>query len=314
MNGVFLLSFLGVVFINVIIPMLVLLSIGALLQRKFTFNLRSLSNLLTYCFMPAAVFVNIYNARVELHVLGEMLGYVILFSLMLIIVSTLFSKLLRLNKGQSAVFKNSIVLINAGNYGLPVSQLVFHSNPLGVSIQIMIIIYQNLLTFSYGVFNLVSATKTGLAIFRALFRLPIIHAVIIGILLNYFQMPIPYFLLLPIEHLASAFVAVALITLGAQLTQIEVKSLFGKVIIASSFGRLVIGPVVALLLIFAMGIEGIVAQSLFIASSFPTSRNSATLALDYEIEPSLAAQIVLVTTLLSSFTVGVVIYLSTLLF
>lgn len=302
------------VFKNVIIPMLILLGIGALLQRKLPFDLRNLSNLLTYCFMPAAVFVNIYNARVELYVLGEIFGYVVLFSILLIIMSTLLSKLLRLDKGQSAVFKNSIVLINAGNYGLPVSQLVFYANPLGVSIQIMIIIYQNLLTFSYGVYNLISATKTGLAIFRGLVRLPIIHAVVLGALLNYLQVPIPHFMWLPIEYLANAFVALALVTLGAQLTQIEVKTMFSKVIVASSLGRLVIGPLVAFLLIYALGMKGVVAQSLFIASSFPTSRNSATLALDYEIEPSLAAQIVLFTTLMSSFTVGIVIYLSTVLF
>ena len=63
-----------------------------------------------------------------------------------------------------------------------------------------------------------------------------------------------------------------------------------------------------------MGLDGVIAQSLFIASSFPVSRNSATLALENDVYPNLAAQTVLVTTILSSLTVTVVVYLASVLF
>jgi len=294
--------------------MLILLAVGSFMQRKFTFDLRGLSNILTYCLMPAAVFINIYKTKVDIDVLGELIGFIFLFSTILMVISMLLSKLLGLNKDQSAVFKNSIVLMNSGNYGMPISQLVFSANPLGLSIQIIMLIYQNLLTFTYGLYNLVSATKSGLDILRDLLRLPIIHAVLLGAALNLFNVPIPHFLWLPLEHLSDAFVAIALIALGAQLAQIRMKTIFNKVILASSFGRLIMGPLIALLLIYILGLDGVVAQSLFIASSFPTSRNSATLALEYDVEPNLAAQIVLFTTVMSSLTVGLVIYFSTILF
>ena len=58
------------------------------------------------------------------------------------------------------------------------------------------------------------------------------------------------------------------------------------------------GILVALTMIYLLKIDGIVAQSLFIASSFPTSRNTATIAMEYQIEPELHAQIVLFSTLL----------------
>ena len=57
------------------------------------------------------------------------------------------------------------------------------------------------------------------------------------------------------------------------------------------------GPLVALTMIYLLKIDGIVAQSLFIASSFPTSK-IATIAMEYQIEPELHAQIVLFSTLL----------------
>ena len=67
-------------------------------------------------------------------------------------------------------------------------------------------------------------------------------------------------------------------------------------------------------MIYLLNIDGIVAQSLFIASSFPTSRNTSTIAMEYQIEPELHAQIVLFSTLFSIVTVTVVIYLSYILF
>jgi predicted permease len=56
------------------------------------------------------------------------------------------------------------------------------------------------------------------------------------------------------------------------------------------------------------------AQALFIASSYPTSRNSALFALEYNNHPEYAAQSVLLSTLLSSITVAIAVYLSKILF
>lgn len=302
------------IFQSIILPILILLVIGAMLQRKFEFNLRAISNLITYCLMPAAVFINLYETKIELKVLLEIIGYLLIFSLCLMIISSLISKVFKLDNESSAIFKNSVVLINSGNYGIPVSQLIFQANPLGISIQIIVMVFQNIITYTYGLYNLISATKSGLEILRELLKLPIIHAMILGGLLNGLEINVPEFILVPVNHLANAFLAIALILLGAQLAQIQLKTMFNKMVIVSSLGRLVVGPAVALILIYIMGLEGVTAQSLFIASSFPASRNSSTLAFEYNIKPDLAAQTVLFSTVLSSITVTLVIYLSVILF
>lgn len=307
-------EYLFIVFINVITPMLILLALGVVLQIKFSFNVKALGNILTYCLIPAAVFMNLYHTVLDVDALLDVLLFVVLFTSLLMFAGYSFSKMLRLDRQQTAVLKNSIVLINSGNYGLPVSQLVFHNNPLGVSIQIVLIVYQNLLTYSYGLYNLVSSTQSGREIIRQFLRMPIIHALWLGALLNIVKIDIPNFLELPVSHLADAFIAVALITLGAQLAQIRVKTLWNRLILVSAFGRLLLSPAVALALILLLKIDGVTAQSLWIASSFPTSRNSSTLALEYDIESELAAQIVLFNTVASSFTVGLIIYLSSILF
>ncbi|EJQ72109.1 AEC family transporter [Bacillus mycoides] len=301
------------IILDVILPILILILIGAILQRKFQFNLKQLSTLITYCLMPAAVFVNIYDISIETGLLLQIIYYLILYSLSVMIVSHFISKTLKLEKGESAALKNSISLMNSGNYGLPVSQLIFSHNPVGVSIQIFIVIFQNLLTYSYGIYNLLSATKTIGSIIQSFLRLPVFHALILGALFQSFTIQIPNSIFLPLNQLANSFVAIALILLGAQLSNIKL-NFFHRVITWALIGRLLMGPLLALAMIYLLNIDGIVAQSLFIASSFPTSRNTATIAMEYQIEPELHAQIVLFSTLFSIITVTVVIYLSYILF
>ncbi|MDA2182981.1 MULTISPECIES: AEC family transporter [Bacillus cereus group] len=301
------------IILDVILPILILMLIGAILQRKFQFNLKQLSTLITYCLMPAAVFVNIYDISIETGLLLQIIYYLMLYSLSLIIVSHFISKTLKLEKGESAALQNSISLMNSGNYGLPVSQLIFSHNPVGVSIQIFIVIFQNLLTYSYGIYNLLSATKTIGGIIQSFLRLPVFHALVLGVLFQSFKIQIPNSILLPLNQLANGFVAIALILLGAQLSNIKL-NFFHRVITWALIGRLLMGPLLALAVIYILNIDGIVAQSLFIASSFPTSRNTSTIAMEYQIEPELHAQIVLFSTIFSIITVTVVIYLSYILF
>lgn len=307
-------AYFSLLFFQIIVPILILLGLGAVLQKKFAFRVKALSQLVTYCFMPAAVFVNLYETEISVSVLTQVIGFVVLFIASQMALGALGSRLLKLPKEQAAVFKNSVVLINSGNYGLPVAQLLYAQAPIGVAIQVIMVIFQNITTYTYGLYNLISTAKSGWAIVKELIRMPIVLALLLGALLNYFSIAIPSPLRIPLDYVAGGFVAVALITLGAQLSTIEVRTLITRAVLLSSFFRLIMGPVVAFGLIVLLGLEGIIAQSLLIASAFPTSRNSASLALEYDTDPDTAARNVLFSTIVSSLTVTIVIYISTILF
>lgn len=298
---------------EVLLPLLILIFVGFLLQRKFVFNLKHFSTLITYCLMPVAVFANIYDITIQMDLLLKVLYYIVAYSLVMILIGNLFAKVLNLQKGESAALKNSISLMNSGNYGLPVSQLIFSQNPIGVAVQIFVLIFQNLLTYSYGMYNLLSTTKSLKDIFISFLKLPVFHALILGIIFQVGHIKLSQVFLIPIHQISDSFAPIALILLGAQLAHIKLK-LLHRAIMGSLIGRLIIGPLIALGLIYLFHIDGVIAQSLFIASAFPTSRNTSTIAFEYDVEPELHAQIVLFSTLLSSVTVSIVIYLSYILF
>lgn len=298
---------------EVLLPLLILIFVGFLLQRKFAFNLKHLSTLITYCLMPVAVFANIYDITIQMDLLLKVLYYIVTYSIVMILIGNLFAKVLNLQKGESAALKNSISLMNSGNYGLPVSQLIFSQNPIGVAVQIFVLVFQNLLTYSYGMYNLLSTTKSLKDIVISFLKLPVFHALILGIIFQVGHIKLSQVFLIPIHQISDSFAPIALILLGAQLAHIKLK-LLHRAIMGSLIGRLIIGPLIALGLIYLFHIDGVIAQSLFIASAFPTSRNTSTIAFEYDVEPELHAQIVLFSTLLSSVTVSIVIYLSYILF
>jgi malate permease and related proteins len=306
-------SILFHILLDIILPIFVLIGAGAVLQRAIRLDLSTLSTLTVYFLLPAVCFVNIYETKMSSELISRTLLFLMLFNILLILTSMLIAKANGFDRKLTATFKNSMVLSNSGNYGLPVSELVFAANPAGMSIQIIISIFQNLLTFTYGFFNCVSAQSSGIDILRKIMRLPVIYALLLATLLKWLDVEIPEFLWKPIENTSNAFMAVALVTLGAQVAYLKITQI-SRPIVWIVIGRLIISPIIGLLVIFILGLTDITAQALFIASSFPSSRNSALLALEYDNYPEYASQAVLLTTIISSITVAVVVYLSKILF
>ena len=299
--------------LNVIFPIFVLMGAGVVLHRVLQLNLSTLSTITVNFLLPAVCFVNIYESNMSGKLVGQTLLFLMLFNFFLIVISILLAKVNRFDRQLSATFNNSLVLSNSGNYGLPVSELVFSTNPAGMSIQIIVSIFQNLLTFTYGFYNSVSAQSSGMAIVRRIIKLPVIYALLLAVLLRFLHIDIPEFLWKPIENTSNAFVAIALVTLGAQVAYLKITR-FSRPVMWAVLGRLIISPCIALLIIYMLGLSGTIAQALFIASSFPASRNSALLALEYNNYPEIASQVVLLTTILSGMTVAIVIFLSKVLF
>lgn len=301
------------IILNVILPVFLLIGIGAFLHRKFNFDMGTLSKLNSYLLLPAVGFANVYQSEMGGSTLLLILSFLVLQNLCLMAISTGISKQFKFERGLSSTFKNSVVLSNSGNFGLPVSQLVFQHNPLGLSIQVVVKIFQNLLTYTYGLFNSVSVSSRGIKAMKVFLKNPVLYAFLLGLILQAASISIPDFLWTPIESISNAFLAIALLTLGAQSAFLKIYR-FSTPLILSLFGRLVLSPCIAFMVIIILNLEGTTAQALFIASSFPTSRNSSLFALEYGNHPEYAAQAVLMSTLCSMVTVTTVVYLSKIIF
>ena len=298
---------------DIILPIFILMSIGFIIQRKFHLDIQTLARLNIYFLVPGFIFVKLYSTQFSAHLFTNLLLFFILFVVVIFIISAIVARMIGLDDGRKTVFTNSVLFYNSGNYGVPVNDLVFNSDPLAMSIQVIILTFQNIFLFSYGIFSLQSIKIGKLKAALGYFKMPVLYAMLSGILLNVYEVPIPSFIWVPANYIADAMVAFALLTLGAQVSEIKFMSGLSTVYI-SLFMRLILGPAIALGIILLFKVDGIVAQALLISSAMPTSVNSAVIAQEYENHPNFAAQIVLFSTLMSAITVTFVIYMARLLF
>ena len=298
---------------DIILPVFIVMSIGFILQKKFTLDVQTLARLNIYYVVPAFIFVRLYEAVIPWNMFAKVILFVIMLVAILYVIAMLTGKLLGLDARKRVTFTNSVIFYNSGNYAVPVNDLVFRGDPFAMSVQVIVLMFQNIFIFSYGIFSLQSMDSGKLRAALAYFKMPVMYAMLAGITFNALELSVPEFLWVPVNYIADAMIAIALLTLGAQVAQLKLTSSLRNVYF-SMILRLLVSPLVALGLIFLFGMSGVTAQALLIASSMPTAVNSAVIAQEYKNHPEMAAQIVLFSTVASAFTVSLVIFVARVMF
>ena len=310
---------------NNLIPIFTLIFIGILVDRKFQLNVSTLSKLNLYVFVPAFIFVNVYTTQIPLEMLKALaIALLILFTNWLL--SLLIGKIRKFDASMTNAFASSIMFYNSGNFGIPLITLVYSSKPFlingetpyldfALTVQVIVLIVQNVSLNTLGVFNATRGTSGSIktALKKSL-SLPAIYFVIAAFIFKFIPYDLTQFPLWPaLNYAKNGLISIALITLGVQLSHTKFK-LKDPNVYLSVLTRLLLGPVVALFLVFVFGLDGIIAQVMIISAGLPTAVNTALIAVEFKNKPDFASQTVMVATLLSSITLTGVIYFATKMF
>ena len=291
-----------------IAPLALLIATGIVLQRIFRMDLRTMSKLLFYLFSPVLVFVKLYQSTVPGSVFLRVLLFFVVFFVALNVLVEIVSRLRRYQGGMRSAMRNSVIFYNSANYGISVNHLVFGGNPFAQSIQIVIMMMQNLIPNTYGVYSVNRHKQTRREIFRTIRGLPSLYAIPLALVLRFNHIPIPQPIYLPMSYITGGFLAFALITLGMQLGQMQWKIQASDVALSNVL-RLCAGPLLALGTVKLLGIHGVTAEALVLSGAVPTSLSSMILAVEFDNEPEFASQVVFSSTIFSIVTVTLVILL-----
>lgn len=300
-------SYFIYILVNNIVPISIMIAIGAAMYRAFHIDIKTLSKLNFYVFSPALVFVKLYESEMNLHILMQVLLFFVLFFSLLFASVEVIIRLKKMQHGMRIAMRNSVIFYNSANYALPLNQTVFGGNAYTLSIQIVIMILQTLIPNTYGIYSLNAHKSTWKATMKTILSLPVIYAIPIALLLRYFHLPVPGSIHIPLQYISNAFMATALLTLGVQLGGMKWEFHFSNVLV-SNILRLAAGPLLGLFVVWLLGIEGITAKALILSCAVPTSLSSVLLAIEYENEPEFSSQAVFTSTLFSMFTIPVVIF------
>ena len=193
------------------------------------------------------------------------------------------------------------VLPNTGNMGLPICFFAYGSDGLGIAAAISSLII--LFHFTLGVF--LADRKFN---FEVILKSPPFYTIIISVLLLYYEIQLPVFIENTSFLLMYATIFLILMSLGIALTRLKIFS-FSKALI-SSVGRLILGPIIGLSIIYYYELDGFAAGVLLIQCSMPSAILNYLVGSIYspkKIVDNIASMIV-VSTLLSFITIPIVVF------
>ena len=193
------------------------------------------------------------------------------------------------------------ILPNTGNMGLPICLFAYGSEGLGVAAAISSLII--LFHFTLGVF--LADRKFN---FEVILKSPPFYTIIISVLLLYYEIELPIFIENTSFLLMYATIFLILMSLGIALTRLKIFSFFKALV--SSIGRLILGPIIALSIIYYYDLDGFAAGVLLIQCSMPSAVLNYLVGSMYspkKIVDDIASMIV-VSTLLSFITVPIVVF------
>lgn len=307
-----------------IIPVFMLIGLGFIVSKKFELSVYTLSKLNFYLFIPSFVFYSLYTTNISTD-LVKILFYCIFYLIANDIIARVISKIRKYDVGMTNAFKNSIMFNNTGNIGVSLIALIFSSAPFirdgntpylneALTSQVIILVFINITMYSIGFYNAGRGKMNIKDSMHQIFSMPSIYAIPLALLLKYFRVDITPTPLWPtLVYLKGVLVPMALITLGVQLSKTEFDFKSSDVNIAV-FTRLILGPILALILIYSFGFTGVIAQTLLISYSVPTAVNTALIAVEFDNYTTFASQEVMVSTIYSAVTLTSVIYIARLLF
>ncbi|MEX0745227.1 MAG: AEC family transporter [Phycisphaeraceae bacterium] len=317
---------IGTIAYTIVLPLLLMIGIGFVLQRALGLDMPTLTRLNFYLVVPGMVYFALVSSALAWADVGIVVGFSLLFMLVLGAITLTVAAARGIPHDQRRAMLMTSIFYNAGNYGLPLQQLAFR--PVGRSddatgMQVFVMIVQNVVSFTIGIVLASGEMRRGRwkRNLGHIFSFPPIYALLAAVA----TMAVRHHLgdgdggaavadaLTPfwdtLVYIKDGFFVIALVTLGAQLAMVSRGGLSYPVSTSVAL-RLLAGPAVGLALIWLLGLDGVTAQVLLISTATPTSVNCVLLCLQFDNHPDFVARSVFYSTVLSPITVTLVILLS----
>ena len=215
----------------------------------------------------------------------------------------LISAVLRLNHAITTTFLLMVMFSNVGNMGLPVITLAFGQEALTYGTVYFVV--NNLLLYTVGTLIASSGRASPARAVGQVLRMPVIYAVLAAGIFQIFHLQLPRPVGTAVEMLARAAIPAMLLMLGMQLHSAGFK--ITRLVGLGTFARLVAVPGVVFLVNSLVGLSGPALQAGMLEAAMPSGVMASVFAVEYDIEPEFAANMVLLTTLFSPLTLTILI-------
>lgn len=291
----------------------VIVAVGAITDKIGVFPEKvgkACTDLLFYIVTPAKIIESFFSldySRETALGLFKALGCGALLHTASIIVGILVFK--RTPKDKAAIFKFAAAFGNCGYMGLPLANAVVGSE--GVFYCSAVVIMFQVFNFTYGVYAM-TADKSGFKFEpKKLFLNPGVISVIIGMPIFMLSLKLPNIISTPVTQIANLNTPLAMLVFGTFIANANFKTVFKeKGIYLTALAKLIIVPVIVISVLRLVGIRGALLTTLAITASAPPANNTVMFSAKYDRDTALASQTVASVSLISVFTMPIIIALS----
>jgi hypothetical protein len=287
-------------FANNLLPIILMAGAGFFLGKGLNLNPKTLSQVIFYIFSPCLVFKLLTHSELANQDILSTMLYAGSFVLLLALLAFGAGRVLKLDRRMLAAVMITSMLMNAGNYGLPVTQFAFGETALAYAALIFVVM--SMMGNSLGVVIASAGSASLKDSIMGLLQLPATYSLLFGIIFVQFNWVLPLPLDRTVSLLGDAASPAMLVLLGMQLTNVRWNGLNRAILLAVST-RLVVSPLLALGLTQLLGISGAPYQASVLQAAMPTAIMTTMLATEFDTEPTFVTTVVMLTTLLSPLSI-----------
>jgi predicted permease len=287
------------IFASDILPVFVVAGVGFALARFLHPSVKTIAHVVFYALVPCLVFRLLVTSNIVGPQFGKMAVMAVLVAAAMGLTARLVAVPLRLSRPELSAFLLVVMFSNGGNYGLPV--VLFAFGPEALSYGTVYFVVSSLMTYTVGMFLAATGRQGVQRALAGVVRVPAIYAVATAAAVTATGLRLPLVVMRPITLLSDAALPMMMLVLGMQLER-ATRPERPKVVLVAVGLSLMAAPLVALGLVWVLGITGTARQAGVVLASMPVAVVTTILALEFDAAPAFVTSAVFLSTLLSPFT------------
>jgi predicted permease len=286
-------------FINNLLPILLIAGIGYLCGKFLKIEPRSISRVIFYVFSPSLIFNLLTKSQLTGQDMIRMIGFTCSVVISVAAVTLLIGKIINLKRSILAAVVLTTMSMNAGNFGLSLNLFAF--GEAGLAQASIFFVTTALLTNSVGIAVASLGTADLKESLLRLLKVPMIYAVLLALIFLWQGWQLPLSLDRTTSILADAAIPAMIILLGLQLQTNHQSKHTPGLILANSM-RLIGGAAFGLVLGNLFGLQGVALQAGVTEAATPTAVVSTVISTEFDAEPAFVTSVVFTSTILSPLT------------
>jgi predicted permease len=293
--------------LSVIIPIFGLMLLGWALKRLRLLNDRlvgALNGYVYYVGISVITFISLHDTGASL--LLNPAIYILNLAPMLAVAMAAYvaARLLRLERCLAAVFVLCAFYGNTGYIGFPLNAFVQGKESLNVAAFISTL--NTIVAFTLGVYLLRRCSGNS-AEGAEIYRLPVVWAALLGILLSW--LAIPDIIRLPLGLISDSTSPLALVATGAMAEGTALRADLKSIGVLSAL-KLVLAPSIVALAGLIIGSSGMAFKTSLLEAATPVAVTSSVLAAQFKVHPDFASRAVIISTALFAVSLTALLALS----